>query len=86
MKCQILFYRKNKKKIYIISLLSAEFDNSMLSVKLDTTVSRLAVGYDSPIAFSGFSRQQIYDIFLIIPREKYGLTFHANCLFQRQFA
>ena len=33
MKCQILFSRKNKKSI--ISLLSAEFAHSVVSVKVD---------------------------------------------------
>ena len=32
MKCQVLFSRKNNKKIYIINLLSAEFAHSMVSV------------------------------------------------------
>ena len=34
MKCLILFSRKNKKHIHVISLLSAEFSFSMISIKI----------------------------------------------------
>ena len=55
MQCQILFFRKNKKNI--MSLLSAEFVHSMVSVKIILLVilhQNMACGYSLELLWRQF--------------------------------
>ena len=68
MKCQILFSGKNKKNI--ISLLSAEFAHSMVSVNYNT---RINFSYFSIKICSGYS--------LEVPHRDASNGYHNRCFY-----